>query len=58
MARFRKNRTQGMIFGVCAGLADQFDLDRLWVRIGFVVLTLMGFGLPLLLYLAIAIIAD
>lgn len=55
---FRKNRQDGMIFGVCAGLSDQFGLDPLWTRIGFVALTLLGFGLPLLLYLAIAILAK
>jgi phage shock protein C len=55
---FRKNRVNGMAFGVCAGLADQFGFDVMWTRIAFVGLTLLGFGLPLLLYIAIAIIAD
>lgn len=54
---FRKNRQNGMVFGVCAGLSDQFGLNLLWTRIGFVGLTLLGFGLPLLLYVAIAILA-
>ena len=54
---FRKNRVNGMAFGVCAGLADQFGFDVMWTRIAFVGLTLLGFGLPLLLYIAIAIIA-
>ena len=47
-----------MIFGVCAGMADQFGIDVLWTRIAFVALTLLGFGLPLLLYLAVAILAP
>jgi phage shock protein PspC (stress-responsive transcriptional regulator) len=55
---FRKNRRSGMIFGVCAGMADQFGIDVLWTRIAFVALTLLGFGLPLLLYLAVAILAP
>ena len=55
---FRKDRVNGMISGVCAGLANQFGIDVLWTRIALVGLTLLGFGLPLLLYLAIAIIAD
>jgi phage shock protein C len=55
---FRKDRVNGMIFGVCAGLANQFGIDVLWTRIALVGLTLLGFGLPLLLYIAIAIIAD
>ncbi|PKP99209.1 MAG: PspC domain-containing protein [Alphaproteobacteria bacterium HGW-Alphaproteobacteria-13] len=55
---FRKNRERGMIFGVCAGLADRFGFDVLWTRVAFVALTLLGFGLPLLLYLTIAILAP
>ena len=55
---FRKNRRSGMIFGVCAGMADQFGIDVLWTRVAFVALTLLGFGLPLLLYLAVAILAP
>ena len=55
---FRKNRQNRMIAGVCAGLADHFSIDSLWVRLGFVGLTLFGFGLPLLLYILIALLAP
>jgi phage shock protein PspC (stress-responsive transcriptional regulator) len=40
-----------MIAGVAAGLADYLDVDPTLVRIGFVVLALMG-GIALPLYLA------
>jgi phage shock protein PspC (stress-responsive transcriptional regulator) len=40
-----------MIAGVAAGLADYVDIDPTLVRIGFVVLALMG-GLAIPLYLA------
>ncbi len=40
-----------MVAGVAAGLADYFDLDATLVRIGFVVLALLG-GLAVPLYLA------
>ena len=40
-----------MLAGVAAGLADYFDVDPTLVRIGFVVLTLMG-GLAVPLYVA------
>lgn len=56
--RFRKNRENRVIAGVCAGFADQFSIDSLWIRIGFVALTLMGFGLPVLLYILIALLAP
>ena len=40
-----------MVAGVAAGLADYFDIDPTLVRIGFVVLALLG-GLAVPLYLA------
>jgi phage shock protein PspC (stress-responsive transcriptional regulator) len=40
-----------MLAGVAAGLADYFDIDPTLVRVGFVVLSLMG-GLAVPLYLA------
>ena len=55
---FRKNRRDGMVFGVCAGMADSFGFDVLWTRVAFVALTLLGFGLPLLLYIVVAILAP
>jgi phage shock protein PspC (stress-responsive transcriptional regulator) len=55
---FRKNRRDGMVFGVCAGMADHFGFDVLWTRVAFVALTLLGFGLPLLLYIVVAILAP
>jgi phage shock protein C len=40
-----------MVAGVAAGMADYFDIDPTMVRIGFVVLSLMG-GLAIPLYVA------
>lgn len=44
----------GMIFGVCQGIANRFDIDVMLVRIVFVVMTLMGLS-GVFLYLALAI---
>lgn len=55
---FHLDKREGKIFGVCSGLANWSGVDALWWRVGFVGLTLMGFGLPILIYLAIALIAD
>src|SRR3546814_20831856 len=55
---FRKNRRDGMVFGVCAGMADHFGFEVFWTRVAFVALTLTGFGLPLLLSLTVAILAP
>ncbi|MBW8753565.1 MAG: PspC domain-containing protein [Sphingomonadales bacterium] len=56
--RFRLDRANGKVFGVSAGIADYFGLDVTLVRIAWVLGTLLGFGSLLLVYLAIALIAD
>lgn len=57
-AGFRLDKTNAKVFGVCAGIGDYFGIDTMLVRIGFVVATLFGFGSPVLIYLAVALIAD
>jgi phage shock protein PspC (stress-responsive transcriptional regulator) len=57
-AGFRLDKTNAKVFGVCAGIADYFGIDTMLVRIGFVAATLLGFGSPILIYLAVALIAD
>jgi phage shock protein PspC (stress-responsive transcriptional regulator) len=49
--RLHRSRRNRMVAGVASGLADYFDVDPTLVRIGFVVLTLMG-GLAVPLYVA------
>lgn len=55
---FELDRRNGKVFGVCAGIANYFGIDPMMVRIGFVAGTLIGFGSFILIYLAIALIAD
>ena len=55
---FRLNKERAKLMGVCAGIADRFDIDVTLVRIGFVIGTLAGFGSLLLVYLAIGLIAN
>jgi phage shock protein PspC (stress-responsive transcriptional regulator) len=57
-AGFRLDRSNGKIWGVCAGIANYFRIDPMLVRIGFVAGTLLGFGSFILIYIAIALIAD
>jgi phage shock protein PspC (stress-responsive transcriptional regulator) len=56
--RFHLDRANGKFLGVCAGIAAQFGWDPMLVRAAFVIGTLAGFGSAILIYLAIAIIAD
>jgi phage shock protein C len=44
-----------MVFGVCGGLAEYFDLDAVFVRLAFVLTVLAG-GAGVLAYLILAIV--
>lgn len=55
---FRLDKTNSKVFGVCAGIGDYFGVDTTLVRVAFVLGALLGFGSFLLIYLAIALIAD
>ena len=57
-ARFRLDRADGKVFGVCAGLANWMNVNPLIVRLVFVAGTIFGFGSFILIYLAIALLAD
>ena len=46
-----RSRTNRMIFGVCAGLAEFFGIDPTVVRLVFVAGALLGFGSFILIYL-------
>lgn len=54
--RLYKSRTNIMLDGVCAGIAEYFDIDPTLVRLGWVVLcTLGGSGIPAYIIAAIII---
>ena len=55
--RFYRDKINGKIAGVCAGIADYTGVDVLWVRLGMLVFTFAtGFGIPL--YIALALLAE
>ncbi|MDK2853729.1 MAG: phage shock protein [Thermococcaceae archaeon] len=51
--RSRKNK---IIFGVCGGLAEYFNVDPTIVRILFIILFLVSIGTAVLLYLLLALV--
>lgn len=55
---FALDKRNAKLFGVCGGIANYFGVDATLVRIGFVIGTILGFGSLILVYLAIALIAD
>ncbi len=48
--------TERKILGVCAWLADKFDLDVSGVRILFLAAFVIGFGSPFLIYFILYLI--
>ena len=55
---FRLDHSRGKLMGVCAGIGRYFGIDTTLVRVGFVLAALFGVGAPVLIYLAIGLIAD
>jgi phage shock protein PspC (stress-responsive transcriptional regulator) len=55
---FRLDKGNGKFLGVCAGLARYLGVDPTIVRLVFAIGTLVGFGSFILIYVAIALLAD
>ncbi len=54
--RFYRDKVNGKIMGVCAGIADYTGIDVLWVRLGVILTLSTGFTLPL--YILIGMLAP
>ena len=55
MPRLRKSEHERVLFGVSGGLGEYFELDPVFVRVGFIALCFAG-GIGFVLYLALAIV--
>lgn len=53
--RLHRSRTDRVVFGVCGGLAEYFEIDPVLVRLLFVIVTLAG-GAGVLAYIILAIV--
>ena len=57
--KFYLDKQNGKWMGVCAGIADYSGIDVVWVRVGAVLVTLMGaFPWTLIAYFAAAYFAE
>ena len=56
--KFHLDKDNGKFLGVCAGLARYLKIDPTIVRLVFAIGTLVGFGSFILIYFAIALLAD
>ena len=55
MKKLTRSATDRKLAGVCAGIAEYFDIDPTIVRIGWIVFSLMG-GCGLLAYILCALL--
>jgi phage shock protein C len=46
------------LLGVCSWLSFKTKIDVTWVRVGFVVATIAGFGAPVLIYLILFVLLE
>lgn len=54
--KLKKSGYNKMICGVCGGIGEYFNIDPTLVRLLWVILTIGGFGMGLLIYILAAII--
>jgi phage shock protein C len=52
----KKDMNNKMLFGVCSGLAQELQLDVTIIRLIFAIAALMGFGIPIIIYIVLAIV--
>ena len=53
MKRIYRSNTDRRIGGVCGGLGEYFDVDPTFVRVIFILLTLLSLGLGVIGYILI-----
>ncbi|MGI6349944.1 MAG: PspC domain-containing protein [Eubacteriales bacterium] len=54
--RLYKDKSTGIFAGICSGIAQYFDIDPTFVRIIYVLLTLVSFSLGAILYIVLIFI--
>jgi phage shock protein C len=56
--RFYRDKVNGKIMGVCAGLADYTGVDVLWIRLGAILMTVLGSGFLIPIYFLVGLVAN
>jgi len=56
--KLTRSRRDKKVCGVCGGIANYFGISATFVRLMFVIATLLGYGFPIILYLAMAIVVP
>ena len=55
--RFRRNKIDGVLGGVCAGIGDYTGIDAIWVRLAWLA-AVVFFGFPLVIYFLLWLIVP
>lgn len=56
--RFYRDKINGKLLGVCAGIADYTGVDVLWVRLGFIGLIMLGAPMVIPAYFLVGFFAS
>ena len=56
--KFYRDKINGKLLGVCAGLGEYFGIDPLWFRLGFIIIPFLTNIFIVFLYFAIAIMTK
>lgn len=56
--RFYRDKINGKIMGVCAGIADYTGVDVLWIRLGAILATVLGSGIIIPIYILVGMLAS
>ena len=52
---FHRNQKTGIILGICSGISETFEINPLWIRLLFIVLTL-AYGSGIIIYIFLGIL--
>ncbi len=52
---FHRNQKTGLILGVCSGIGETFEINPLWIRLLFILLT-VTYGSGIIIYIFLAIL--
>ena len=55
-SKLKRSTSDGMLAGVCSGLAKYFGIDPTIMRILYVIFALVGVGSPILIYIILWIV--
>jgi phage shock protein PspC (stress-responsive transcriptional regulator) len=56
--KFYRDKFNGKLLGVCAGMEDYFGVNALWFRLGVIVLFFMGVVFIVPIYFLTAMLSD